>query len=136
MIAQVMPPPCMYFEWTLSACCPTRWFIGQGYVANGATVYICSRKKKVCDEIANELTAAGPGTCISLPGDLDSDAACKAIAEKFCKAESKLDVLVNCAGTSTAPPALPRPATPRHATPQGTRGVHRWRTFRRTRGTR
>jgi len=33
----------------------------QGYVANGATVYICSRKKKVCDSVAADLTASGPG---------------------------------------------------------------------------
>ena len=38
----------------------------QGFVANGATVYICSRKEKVCKQAAEELTKTGPGKCIAM----------------------------------------------------------------------
>ena len=42
--------------------------IARGYVEAGATVYISSRKKDVCDEMAAELSKLG--TCVSLPADL------------------------------------------------------------------
>ena len=39
--------------------------IARGYVEAGARVYISSRKAKVCDAIAGELSKLG--TCISIP---------------------------------------------------------------------
>ena len=38
----------------------------KGFVANGANVYICSRKEAVCQKAAQELTKIGPGKCVSL----------------------------------------------------------------------
>ena len=34
--------------------------IAEGYLQAGATVYISSRKARVCDEVAAELSAVGP----------------------------------------------------------------------------
>lgn len=83
--------------------------IAQGFVANGATVYIASRKAEVCDEVAKQLTAAGPGHCISLPADLSSDDACKDLVARLSAHESKLDVLVNCAGATWGAPMMEFP---------------------------
>ncbi|TFH20458.1 MAG: SDR family oxidoreductase [Myxococcales bacterium] len=76
--------------------------IARGFVAHGARVYISSRNAEVCDAVAKELSASG--NCTSLPADLSTDAACKALAEEFAGRERKLDVLVNNAGTNWAAP--------------------------------
>ena len=39
--------------------------IARGYVEAGARVYISSRKRAVCDEIAAELSKVG--TCVAVP---------------------------------------------------------------------
>lgn len=75
--------------------------IAKGLVENGATVYISARKTEVCDKVASELMAMGPGKCYSLAGDeLNSDAACKALAAKLAEREEKLHILVNNAGAT------------------------------------
>jgi len=45
--------------------------IASGFVAQGARVYISSRKADVCDATAAELSAGG-GSCISLPQDVST----------------------------------------------------------------
>ena len=72
--------------------------IATGYVENGAKVYISSRKKSVCDEIAAQLSQHG--TCISLPYDLSTMAGIQALAADFAAREERLDILVNNAGAS------------------------------------
>jgi NAD(P)-dependent dehydrogenase (short-subunit alcohol dehydrogenase family) len=42
--------------------------IAQGYVENGARVYISSRKAEQCDATAQELSELGH--CVSIPADL------------------------------------------------------------------
>jgi NAD(P)-dependent dehydrogenase (short-subunit alcohol dehydrogenase family) len=74
--------------------------IAEGFIAQGATVYISSRKADVCDSVASEL---GP-RCISLPQDVSTVAGCKALAAAFAQAEPKLDILVNNAGAAWAMP--------------------------------
>lgn len=74
--------------------------IAEGYLAQGATVYISSRKAEVCDAVASEL---GP-KCISLPQDVSTVDGCKALASDFAKAEPKLDILVNNAGAAWGMP--------------------------------
>lgn len=74
--------------------------IAEGFLAQGATVYISSRKADVCDAVASEL---GP-KCISLPEDVSTVAGCKALASAFAGAESKLDILVNNAGAAWGMP--------------------------------
>ena len=41
--------------------------IARGYLEAGATVYISSRKKEVCDEVAINLSEIGP--CFSIPAE-------------------------------------------------------------------
>ncbi len=70
--------------------------IAEGFLAQGATVYISSRKAGVCDATAAEL---GPN-CHSLPMDVSTVAGCKALAAAFAEREQKLDILVNNAGAA------------------------------------
>lgn len=76
--------------------------ISEGYVRNGAIVYIASRDVTACDKTATELTSIGPGKCFSLPGDLSSVDGCKALVEKLKNQYqlNKLHVLVNNSGAS------------------------------------
>jgi NAD(P)-dependent dehydrogenase (short-subunit alcohol dehydrogenase family) len=77
--------------------------IAAGYIAQGAKVYISSRKPSACDETAAELSAGG-GACISLPQDVSTVEGCKALAARFAEHESKLDILVNNAGAAWGAP--------------------------------
>jgi NAD(P)-dependent dehydrogenase (short-subunit alcohol dehydrogenase family) len=45
--------------------------IATGFVEAGARVYVSSRKKDVCDEVAAELSKIG--TCVSLPANLTTE---------------------------------------------------------------
>ncbi len=74
--------------------------IAQGFIAQGAKVYISSRKADVCDAVAAEL---GP-QCVSLPQDLSSVEGCRALATQFAELEPKLDILVNNAGAAWGMP--------------------------------
>jgi NAD(P)-dependent dehydrogenase (short-subunit alcohol dehydrogenase family) len=77
--------------------------IAAGFIAQGAKVYISSRKAGACDATAAELSKAG-GTCISLPQDVSTVEGCKALAAAYAKHESKLDILVNDAGAAWLAP--------------------------------
>lgn len=70
--------------------------IAKGFLAQGAKVYISSRKADVCDAVAKEL---GPN-CISLPADVSTVAGCRGLAEAYAEHESALDILVNNAGAA------------------------------------
>ena len=70
--------------------------IAKGYLAQGAKVYISSRKADVCDAVAEEL---GPN-CISLPADVSTVDGCKALAAAYAQHETSLDILVNNAGAA------------------------------------
>jgi NAD(P)-dependent dehydrogenase (short-subunit alcohol dehydrogenase family) len=74
--------------------------IAQGFIAQGAKVYISSRKADACDATAAEL---GPN-CHSLPMDVSSVAGCRALAAAFAEREEKLDILVNNAGAAWGAP--------------------------------
>ncbi|CAO3629432.1 unnamed protein product [Cunninghamella blakesleeana] len=74
--------------------------IATGFVSAGAKVYISSRTASVCNEVAKELTARGPGKCISIPGDLSEFNECQRVVEEFSKHEDHLDVLINNSGTN------------------------------------
>jgi len=76
--------------------------IARGFVENGAKVYISSRKKAVCDALAEELSAHG--TCISLPFDLGNMDGVTGLAAAVAEREPKLDVLVNNAGATWGAP--------------------------------
>jgi NAD(P)-dependent dehydrogenase (short-subunit alcohol dehydrogenase family) len=74
--------------------------IAEGFIAQGATVYISSRKAAICHEVADELG----DKCFALPQDVSNVDGCKALAASFMKAESKLDILVNNAGAAWGMP--------------------------------
>jgi len=77
--------------------------IAAGFLAQGAKVYISSRKADACDAAAEELSQGG-GTCISLPQDVSSVAGCQALAKALEAREDKLDILVNNAGAAWGAP--------------------------------
>ena len=76
-----------------------KW-IAEGFIAQGAKVYISSRKADVCFATAEEL---GPN-CIALPQDVSTVAGCKALAGQLADHEQKLDILVNNAGAAWGGP--------------------------------
>jgi NAD(P)-dependent dehydrogenase (short-subunit alcohol dehydrogenase family) len=81
--------------------------IARGYVENGATVYISSRKREVCDEVAAELSKVG--TCHSLPADLSTEAECNRLAQELARRESRVHILVNNAGANWGAPMAEYP---------------------------
>lgn len=74
--------------------------IAEGFVANGAKVYISSRSAKDCDATAKELTARGPGSCISLPADMQKLQHVEQLVKELSAREEVLHVLVNNAGAA------------------------------------
>ena len=72
--------------------------IAAGFLAQGAKVYISSRKAADCDATAKELSAHGP--CISLPADVSTAEGIAALVAAFAARESALDILVNNAGAA------------------------------------
>ena len=76
--------------------------IAEGFLAQGARVYISSRKAAACDKTAAELSALG--TCIALPGDVSTVEGAKALATAYAAREPQLDILVNNAGAAWAAP--------------------------------
>ena len=77
--------------------------IAAGFLANGAKVYISSRKAVVCDATAKRLQDEYGGECISLPGDLSNLEGINALRDMLPTDEA-LDILVNNAGASWGEP--------------------------------
>ena len=78
--------------------------IAAGYLANGAKVYITSRKAEVCDATAERLSQTYGGECISIPADMATLQGIEAFVSAFGEKESRLDVLVNNAGVAWGAP--------------------------------
>ena len=76
--------------------------IAQGFVENGAKVYITARKAEACNQTAERLSKSG--TCISLPFDLSTLDGIDGFASELAKREDKIDILVNNAGAAWAAP--------------------------------
>jgi NAD(P)-dependent dehydrogenase (short-subunit alcohol dehydrogenase family) len=72
--------------------------IARGFLAQGATVYISSRKADACEETARELSALGP--CFSLPADVSTVEGARGLAAAFTQRSGHLDILVNNAGAA------------------------------------
>ena len=77
--------------------------IAAGFLANGAKVYISSRKAEVCDATAQRLQDEFGGTCISVPADLSNLDGITALSNAISQQDS-LDILVNNAGASWGEP--------------------------------
>ena len=76
--------------------------IAAGFLAQGAKVYISSRKAAACDATAAEL--AKFGHCVSLPADVSTVDGAHALAATYAGHETVLDILVNNAGAAWAEP--------------------------------
>jgi 2-deoxy-D-gluconate 3-dehydrogenase len=78
--------------------------IAAGFLAQGAKVYISSRKADVCNATAQRLARDYGGQCISLPADLSRMDGVEALAQAMLEREHHLDILVNNAGASWGGP--------------------------------
>lgn len=78
--------------------------IAAGFLANGAKVYISSRKAGACDATAKRLMEQHGGDCISLPANLAELSGIDAVTAALRERESRLDILVNNAGVSWGAP--------------------------------
>ena len=78
--------------------------IAAGFLANGAKVYISSRKAEACDATAERLQKAFGGECISIPANLAQLDGIEAAAAELESREDHLDILINNAGVSWGAP--------------------------------
>ncbi len=76
--------------------------IAEGFLAQGARVYISARKAAACDQTAKELSAFGH--CVSLPADVSTLEGAQALVAAYAKHEDSLDILVNNAGAAWGAP--------------------------------
>ena len=74
--------------------------IAAGFIAQGATVYISSRKADACIETARSLGER----CFALPQDISTVDGCRALAVRFAEQSDSLDILVNNAGAAWGAP--------------------------------
>lgn len=81
--------------------------IAEGFVRAGARVYICSRNAQDCQDAAASLCHYG--TCIALPGNLNSAAERAQLIADLSAHEEGLDILVNNAGALWAAPLTEYP---------------------------
>src|SRR5689334_7971082 len=77
--------------------------IAAGFLAQGARVYISSRKAEICEATAAELSSGG-GSCISLPADVSTLEGARGLAAAYAAREPSLDILVNNAGAAWLAP--------------------------------
>ncbi len=76
--------------------------IAEGYIAQGARVYITARKREACDATAAELAEAGH--CVSLPGNIATPDGLADVVARLREHEPTLDILVNNAGAAWGAP--------------------------------
>jgi NAD(P)-dependent dehydrogenase (short-subunit alcohol dehydrogenase family) len=76
--------------------------IAEGFLAQGARVYISARKAAACDQAAKELSAFGH--CVSLPADVSTLEGTQALVDAYARHEDALDILVNNAGAAWGAP--------------------------------
>jgi len=81
--------------------------IARGFVEAGAKVYISSRKKEVCDNVADELSAIGQ--CVSIPADLSTTEGSAHLVKELSSREESLHILVNNAGAAWGAPLADYP---------------------------
>ena len=78
--------------------------IAAGFLANGAKVYISSRKADACAATAERLQAAYGGECIAIPANLADVEGCQQLADTLSAREARLDILINNAGNAISVP--------------------------------
>jgi NAD(P)-dependent dehydrogenase (short-subunit alcohol dehydrogenase family) len=70
--------------------------IAEGFLAQGARVYISARKPDQCNQAADQL---GTG-CMALPADVSTVEGARKLAQDLARHEQKIDILVNNAGAA------------------------------------
>ena len=78
--------------------------IAAGFLANGAKVYISSRKAEACDATAERLAQEYGGICRSIPANLATLEGIDSFCARFREQEDHLDVLINNAGVAWGEP--------------------------------
>ncbi|KHJ34717.1 putative nad -binding rossmann-fold containing protein [Erysiphe necator] len=78
--------------------------ISEGFVRNGAKVYISSRDVKAGEQACKELNELGRGSAHFIPADFYRLEDCNGMIEKLQKLESKLHILVNNSGSNWGAP--------------------------------
>jgi 2-deoxy-D-gluconate 3-dehydrogenase len=78
--------------------------IAAGLLANGAKVYISSRKAQACDEAAARLMANYGGECVSIPANVAELGGIDDLVGEISRRETHLDILINNAGVSWGAP--------------------------------
>jgi len=73
-------------------------YIAEGFVTNGAKVYITGRKRNALDETCKKLNDLGKGTCHGISGDLANLQDLQRIIKELQDKEKTIHVLVNNAG--------------------------------------
>ena len=69
--------------------------ISEGFVQNGATVYVSSRDAKACEQACKEMNALGKGKADFIAADLYKESAAQNIAEELKKrAGSAFDCII------------------------------------------
>lgn len=76
--------------------------IAEGFVRQGARVYISARKAEACDQTARELSELG--YCVSLPADVSTMDGVKSLVDAYAAHEDQLGILVNNAGAAWGAP--------------------------------
>lgn len=74
--------------------------IAAGFLANGAKVYISSRKADACHATAKRLVEKFGGECIAIPANLADLSGVDALTAELKGHEDRVDILVNNAGVS------------------------------------
>ena len=78
--------------------------IAAGLLANGAKVYISSRKADQCDATAARLAEIYGGECVSIPADLSTMEGIATLPSAVAESETQVYILVNNAGGSWGAP--------------------------------
>jgi len=76
----------------------------QGFVQNGARVFIASRKESELKSTSSRLSKLGPGTCEYVVADLKDKAGCDHLVAEIKKRTNRLTVLVNNTGATWGAP--------------------------------
>ncbi|KIW31012.1 uncharacterized protein PV07_02697 [Cladophialophora immunda] len=76
----------------------------QGFIQNGARVFIASRKESELKKTADRLNSLGPGKCEYIVADLKDKAGCDGLVNEVKKRTDRLTVLVNNTGATWGAP--------------------------------
>ncbi|KIX07805.1 uncharacterized protein Z518_02459 [Rhinocladiella mackenziei CBS 650.93] len=76
----------------------------QGFIQNGARVFIASRKESELKKTSDRLNALGPGKCEYIVADLKDKAGCDGLVKEVKNRTDRLTVLINNTGATWGAP--------------------------------